>query len=57
MGVMQTVVDNFILIVGITPPKPDKKRAATLIIGAALIAVVVGMVALIAFLIMRLNHR
>ena len=57
MGIMQTVVDNFILIVGITPPKPEKKRAATIIIGTALIATAVGLVALIAFLITRLNHH
>ncbi len=57
MGILQTVVDNFILIVGITPPKPEKRRAATIIIGTALIATVVGLVALIAFLISRLNHH
>jgi len=57
MGILQTVVDNFILIVGITPPKPEKKRAATIIIGTALIATAVGLVALIAFLITRLNHH
>jgi len=42
--------------VGITPPKPEKKRAATLIIGAALIATVLGLVGLIAFLVTRLHH-
>jgi len=57
MGVIETIVDNFILIVGITPPQPEKKRAATIIIGTALIATVLGLVALIAFLISRLNHH
>ncbi len=57
MAIMQTIVDNFILIVGITPPKPEKKRGATIFIGTALVATVVGLVGLIAFLITRLIHH
>ena len=57
MGLVQGVVDNFILIVGITPPKPEKRRIATLFIGTGLAGTVLGVAALLAFLITRLMHH
>ena len=30
MGIIQDVVDGFIMTVGITPPTPEKKRSATI---------------------------
>ena len=57
MGVIETIVDNFILIVGITPPKPEEKRAATIFIATGLAGTVLGVASLFAFLVTRLIHR
>jgi hypothetical protein len=55
MGVIQGVVDGFILTVGITPPTPEGKRTATIFIATGLIGTVVGIVALVGFLAVRLS--
>jgi len=53
MGIIQGVVDGFIMTVGITPPTPEKKRGATIFIATGLIGTVVGVAALFALLVMR----
>jgi hypothetical protein len=54
MGFIESIVDGFIVIMGITPPRPEKKRIATVFIGTGLIATVVAIVSMLAFLISRL---
>jgi hypothetical protein len=53
MGIIQGVVDGFIMTVGITPPTPEKKRTATIFIATGLIGTVVGVAALFALLMTR----
>lgn len=36
MGLLQSIVDGFIVTMGITPPTPEKKRAATIYIACGL---------------------
>lgn len=50
MGFLEAIVDGFIVTMGITPPTPEKKRVATIFIGTAMIASVVGVVLLFVFL-------
>ncbi len=54
MGLIEGVVDGFIMTVGITPPKPERKRAATIFIATALSATVCGVVAMLAFVLMQM---
>jgi len=49
MGFIQGMVDGFIMTVGITPPKPENKRTATIFIATGLLGTVVGIVALFTF--------
>ena len=53
MGIIQGVVDGFIMTVGITPPTPEKKRTATIFIATGLIGTVVGVASLFALLMTR----
>ena len=53
MGIIQGVVDGFIMTVGITPPTPEKKRGATIFIATGLIGTVVGVASLFALLMTR----
>jgi hypothetical protein len=53
MGIIQGVVDGFIMTVGITPPTPEKKRVATVFIATGLIGTVVGVAGLFALLMTR----
>jgi hypothetical protein len=56
MGLIQGFVDGFIITVGITPPKPEQRRAATIFIASGLIGTVLGVAALFAFVISRLGR-
>ncbi len=57
MGLIQGVVDGFIMTVGITPPTPEKKRRATIFIATGLLGTVVGIAALFAFVVsVMLRH-
>ncbi len=42
MQLIQGVVDGFIMTVGITPPKPEKKREATIFIATGLLRAKIG---------------
>jgi hypothetical protein len=53
MGFIQAIVDGFIMTVGITPPKPEKKRAATIFIASGLIGSV-GVAVLFLFVVRHL---
>jgi hypothetical protein len=54
MGLIQGVVDGFIITVGITPPTPENKRSATIFIATGLVGTVLGVAALLAFVLSRL---
>jgi hypothetical protein len=54
MGLIQGVVDGFIITVGITPPTPENKRSATIFIASGLVGTVLGVAALLAFVLSRL---
>lgn len=57
MGLIQGVVDGFIMTVGITPPKPEKKRSATIFIASGLILTVVAVAALFIFVVTHVLAR
>ncbi|NYF53100.1 hypothetical protein [Tunturiibacter gelidoferens] len=57
MGLIQGVVDGFIMTVGITPPKPENKRSATIFIATGLLGTVVGIIALFVFVLTVMLHR
>ncbi len=57
MGLVEGVVDGFIMTVGITPPKPERKRVATIFIGIGLEGTVIGVIALSVFVISQALHR
>jgi hypothetical protein len=57
MGLIQGVVDGFIMTVGITPPKPENKRSAMIFIATGLLGTVVGIIALFAFVLTVMMHR
>ncbi len=57
MGLIQGVVNGFIMTVGITPPKPENKRSATIFIATGLLGTVVAIVALFTFVITVMLHR
>jgi hypothetical protein len=57
MGLIQGVVDGFIMTVGITPPKPENKRSATIFIATGLMVTIVAILALFTFVITVMFHR
>jgi len=56
MNIIESIVDGFILTVGITPPKPERRRFAIIFIATGLIGTVVGVLALVLVVIQRLGH-
>ena len=52
---LETIVNGFIMVVGITQPTPKKRRVATLFIASGLIGTVLGVTALFVFVIARLS--
>ena len=57
MGLIEGIVDGFIMTVGITPPKPEKKRAATIFIATGLLGTVIGVGVLFSFVITHISGR
>jgi hypothetical protein len=51
MGILQVIVDSFIVAMGITPPKPKMRRTATIFIATGLLGLGVALTALSLFLI------
>jgi hypothetical protein len=56
MGLIQGIVDGFIMTVGITPPKPEHKRVATIFIATGIFAAIALMVGLFVVVIVRILH-
>jgi hypothetical protein len=55
MNIIERIVDGFIMTVGITPPKPERRRTAVIFIAAGLVGTVVGVVVLVSIVIHRLS--
>ena len=51
---IEAIVNGFTMTVGITQPKPDKRRVATIFIASGLIGTVLGVAALFVFVLARL---
>jgi hypothetical protein len=51
---IEAIVNGFTMTVGITQPKPDKRRVATIFIAGGLIGTVFGVTALFVFVLARL---
>lgn len=56
MGWLEKVVDSFILTFGITQPRPENRRVATLFIGGLLLLVLLGLVFIAAFAIHTISR-
>ena len=54
MNIIESIVDGFILTVGITPPKPERRRFAIIFIATGLFGTVAGVVTLVGIVIQRL---
>jgi hypothetical protein len=54
MNILENIVDGFIMTVGITPPKPEQKRAATIFIATGLFGTIAGVLALVGIVIQRI---
>jgi hypothetical protein len=54
MNIIESIVDGFIMTVGITPPKPDKRRTAVIFIATGLFGTIAAVLALVGFVIHRL---
>ena len=57
MNLIESIVDTFILTVGITPPRPEQRRMASIFIATGLFGTVAGVVAFVCFLVQRLGTR
>jgi hypothetical protein len=57
MNIIEGIVDGFIITVGITPPTPAKKRAATIFIAVGLFATVAGVLGVFGFVLHQLVAR
>lgn len=55
MNVIEGVVDVFIMTMGITPPKPEQKRAATIFIATGLFGTIAGVLVLVGIVIQRIG--
>jgi hypothetical protein len=55
LRLLEAIVNGFIMAVGITRPTPKKRRVATIFIASGLIGTVLGVTALLLFLIDRLS--
>lgn len=54
MKFIQGIVDGFIMTVGITQPKPEKRLTATIFIASGIFGTVLGVVALFVFAVAQL---
>jgi len=57
MKLLDSITDAFIMTLGITPPKPDRRRRASYFIGGALFFVLAGVAGLFVAVIVHLLHR
>lgn len=57
MKFLESIADAFIMTFGITPPKPESRRAASIFIGSALFLTVAGVLALFIAAIVHLLMR
>lgn len=57
MKLLESIADAFIMTFGITPPKPERRRVASMFIGGALFCVIAGVAALfVAAIVHLLRH-
>ena len=57
MKFLESIANAFIMTFGITPPKPERRRLASIFIGSALFLTVAGILALfVAAIIQLLMH-
>jgi hypothetical protein len=54
---LESIADAFIMTFGITPPKPERRRIASIFIGSALFVTVAGILTLFIAAIVRLLMR
>ncbi len=54
MNIVESIVDGFIMTVGITPPKPEQRRGAIIFIATGLFGTIAGVLALVGLAIQRL---
>jgi hypothetical protein len=54
MNILASIVDGFIMTVGITPPKPEQRRAATIFIATGLFGTIAGVLVLVGIVIQRI---
>ena len=54
---VESIVDAFIMTVGITPPKPEQRRVAVIFIATGLFGTIAGVLALVGFVIQRIGGR
>jgi hypothetical protein len=57
MNIVESIVDAFIMTVGITPPKPEQRRVAVIFIATGLFGTIAGVLALVGFVIQRIGGR
>jgi len=57
MNIIESIVDGFIMTVGITPPKPEQRRAAVIFIATGLFGTIAGIGVLVGVLVQRLAAR
>ena len=57
MNIIEGIVDGFIITVGITPPTPEKKRAATIFIAIGLFGTLAGVLGVFGFVLHQLVAR
>ncbi len=57
MKFLDSIADAFIMTFGITPPRPERRRAASIFIGSALFLTVAGVLALFIAVIVNLLTR
>jgi|HubBroStandDraft_5_1064220.scaffolds.fasta_scaffold2479215_1 hypothetical protein len=57
MNIIEGIVDGFIITVGITPPTPEKKRAATIFIATGIFGTIAGVIGFLGFILHQLIVR
>lgn len=54
MKLLDSIADAFVMTFGITPPKPERRRIASIFIGSALLLTIVAVLTLFIAAIVRL---
>ncbi len=57
MHLIDGIVDGFIMTVGITPPTPEKKRAASIFIASGLFGTVFAVMGFLGFMVHQIFAR